>query len=96
MKHALNVLFIEDSQIDVELERNALEKAHLDVNSRRVDSKEGLAEALRTFLPDLIISDFTLPAMDGMSALRQVRTVNEKTPFIFVSGTIGEIGRAHV
>jgi two-component system cell cycle sensor histidine kinase/response regulator CckA len=39
---------------------------------------------------DLIISDFTLPGYDGMSALARARTLQAETPFIFVSGTIGE------
>ena len=44
---------------------------------------------------DLIISDFSLPSYDGMSALAAARQTQPDTPFIFVSGTIGEeIGRA--
>jgi hypothetical protein len=39
---------------------------------------------------DLVISDFNMPAYDGMAALAIVRKVQEQTPFIFVSGTIGE------
>ena len=42
---------------------------------------------------DLIISDFSLPSYDGMSALAAARQTQPDTPFIFVSGTIGE-GRA--
>ncbi len=38
---------------------------------------------------DLIISDYTLPAYDGMSALAFARTVRPDAPFLFVSGTIG-------
>ena len=38
-----------------------------------------------------IISDFTLPQYDGrMSALAMARKLQSETPFIFVSGTIGE------
>ena len=39
---------------------------------------------------DLIISDFTLPEFDGVSALGLVRKKEPELPFIFVSGTLGE------
>ena len=46
--------------------------------------------ALRAELPDLILSDFSLPAFDGMSALAIARAEAPGVPFIFLSGTIGE------
>src|SRR5262249_37869979 len=36
------------------------------------------------------LSDFSLPQFDGMSALQMVREQAPNTPFVFVSGTIGE------
>jgi CheY-like chemotaxis protein len=47
-------------------------------------------EALKKFNPDLILSDFSMPHFDGMSALDIARAHCPHTPFIFVSGTIGE------
>src|SRR6267143_2507544 len=46
--------------------------------------------ALRAELPDLILSDFSLPGFDGMSALAIARAEAPAVPFIFLSGTIGE------
>ncbi len=46
--------------------------------------------ALRAGLPDLILSDFSLPSFDGMSALAIARAEAPGVPFIFLSGTIGE------
>src|SRR5262249_55981097 len=37
-----------------------------------------------------ILSDFSMPHFDGMSALAVAREGRPQTPFIFVSGTIGE------
>jgi DNA-binding NtrC family response regulator len=39
---------------------------------------------------DLILSDFTLPAFDGMQALEMAAKACPNTPFIFVTGTLGE------
>src|SRR5437879_2688642 len=46
--------------------------------------------ALRAELPELILSDFSLPGFDGMSALAVARAEAPGVPFIFLSGTIGE------
>ncbi len=47
-------------------------------------------EALSSFEPDLILSDYTLPGFDGTDALQIAQLRLPDTPFIFVSGTIGE------
>ncbi|MGH8170157.1 MAG: putative bifunctional diguanylate cyclase/phosphodiesterase, partial [Steroidobacteraceae bacterium] len=46
--------------------------------------------ALRELRPDIVLSDFSLPRFDGMSALAISVAEAPETPFIFVSGTIGE------
>src|SRR5690606_27677750 len=59
-------------------------------NWKRVDTEEDLKRALLETRPDLVLSDFTLPAFDGISALEVVRELTPDIPFIFLSGTIGE------
>jgi two-component system, cell cycle sensor histidine kinase and response regulator CckA len=86
----LRILFIEDAPQDVELEERELRRAGLEFESCRVETREALRVALGDFKPDLIISDFSLPQLDGLSALRIVRDQSSDLPFIFVSGTIGE------
>ncbi len=39
---------------------------------------------------DLILSDFSMPRFDGLSALEIARKRRPEVPFIFLSGTIGE------
>ncbi len=86
----LRVLFIEDSAVDAELEERELRNGGLSVVCRRVETRDALLRALRDFDPELIISDYSLPTMDGMTTLKLVREVLPDVPFIFVSGTIGE------
>jgi diguanylate cyclase (GGDEF)-like protein len=49
-----------------------------------------MREALATFMPQAIVSDFSMPQFDGLAALRLARDVAPDLPFIFLSGTIGE------
>jgi len=46
--------------------------------------------ALETRRHELILSDYSLPGFDGHSALKIAREKCPETPFIFVTGTMGE------
>src|SRR5256714_2460488 len=87
---ALRVLLIEDSQSDAELAMWRLKQAGYTCTFRCVVNEVEMRAALRAELPDLILSDFSLPAFDGMSALAIARAEAPAVPFIFLSGTIGE------
>ncbi len=54
------------------------------------DSESDTELTIRRRLPDLILSDFSLPNFDGMTALAIARVEAAGAPFIFLSGTIGE------
>jgi diguanylate cyclase (GGDEF)-like protein/PAS domain S-box-containing protein len=86
----VRVLLAEDVAADAELELRELKRAGLRVVHRLVDTEQSFGRALREFAPDVILSDFSMPAFDGMAALALAREQCPDTPFIFVSGTIGE------
>ena len=86
----IRVLLAEDVASDAELEVHELKRAGLPVAHRVVDSERSFLQALREFAPDVILSDFSMPAFDGMAALALARELSPDTPSIFVSGTIGE------
>jgi PAS domain S-box-containing protein len=86
----MRVLMIEDSNSDRELIERELRRARLRFTSRQAKSSHEVRQEIDQFHPDLVISDFTMPGFDGMSALRMIRESSPHTPFIFVSGTIGE------
>ncbi|OPY92034.1 MAG: Sensor histidine kinase ComP [Syntrophaceae bacterium PtaU1.Bin231] len=90
MKDKLRILILEDSAADAELATDELEEAGISFVSEVVDRRDGFIKALDDFLPDIILSDYSLPSFDGLSALEIAKVKSPDTPFIFVSGAMGE------
>jgi diguanylate cyclase (GGDEF)-like protein len=90
METVLRVLVLEDAPNDAELETTMLRRAGISCESRVVATERDLLEQLDRFDPHLVLSDFSLPGFDGLSALKLVRERRPDVPYIFVSGTIGE------
>src|SRR5262245_18952934 len=86
----VRVLMSEDNPADVELELRELRRAGIRSTHVIADSQEAFVKSLREFRPDIVISDFSMPNFNGMEALRLTREIAPGTPFIFVSGTLGE------
>src|ERR1700734_3308966 len=86
----LRLLMVEDSESDAELTIWRLKAAGFDCSYRCVVSELEMRSALGAELPDLVLSDFSLPGFDGMAALAIARVEAAGIPFIFLSGTIGE------
>ena len=90
MATPIKILFIEDSEDDTELTVRALRQAGFEPDYRRVDTPAALQAALDAGPWDLFITDYTMPELNGLEALRIVRQWESDTPFIIVSGSIGE------
>jgi diguanylate cyclase (GGDEF)-like protein len=86
----LHVLLVEDSASDADLALWRLKQAGYVCTHERVVSEAEMRAALKARLPDVILSDFSLPQFDGMAALAVARAEAPSVPFIFLSGTIGE------
>ena len=87
---ALRVLHIEDNTNDAELVATLLQGDGLDAQIERVETRNEFNAALRNGSFDVILSDFSLPTFDGKAALALARERCPATPFLFVSGTLGE------
>ena len=87
---ALRILILEDVPMDAELVEYELERARIPFASRRVDSREDFLRELEDFRPDLILSDYTLPRFDGMTALSLARERAPSIPFLIVTGSVNE------
>jgi two-component system, cell cycle sensor histidine kinase and response regulator CckA len=86
----LRILILEDVPMDAELMEYELERASIPFLSRRVDSREAFLDELDQFRPDLILSDYTLPRFDGMTALSLARERAPSIPFLIVTGSVNE------
>ena len=90
MRVPLRVLIAEDSEDDARLLLRELQRAGYEPTSERVDTPAAMASALDRHAWDLVIGDYSMPAFSGPAALALLRARDLDTPFIFVSGTIGE------
>src|SRR5690348_10911289 len=86
----LRVLIAEDSDDDARLLLAELQRAGFEPASERVDNSTAMRAALDRQAWDLVIGDYSMPAFSGPAALALLRERDLDTPFIFVSGTIGE------
>jgi signal transduction histidine kinase/DNA-binding response OmpR family regulator len=86
----IRLLFLEDDRADVELATAMLTNAGLSIDLTAVDSREAFTGALSDGTFDLILSDYLLPTFDGLSALKIAKERSPDTPFIIVSGFLGE------
>lgn len=89
-KHPIKILILEHEQDDIELLQYELRKGGLEYTSQVVQQRRSFEEALRDFRPDIVLSDYVLPEFDGAAAFYCTREIAPDTPFIIVSGTIGE------
>ena len=90
VQEQLRILMVEDQATDVAILTRHLQRGGFQFSAERVDTEPAFQRALDEFRPDLILSDFSMPRFDGLSALLLARAQCPDTPFIFVSGTIGE------
>jgi PAS domain S-box-containing protein len=86
----LQVLILEDNPSDAELIERELHRAGIHFTSLSVKGKREYSKALAEFRPQVILSDFKMPIFNGLAALEVARRLAPATPFIFVSGSIGE------
>ena len=90
----LRVLHVEDSDLDHQLMLTQMRRAGLEVEAQRVESaaafEVALAQGLHGAPWDIILSDYNLPGFSGLVALEMLKARGVLTPFIIVSGEIGE------
>ncbi len=90
MKSQLRILHLEDDPRDAELVRETLVNDGISCHVTRVETETDFIAALEQGGFALILADHTLPAFDGLSALKIARQRCPHVPLIFVSGTLDE------
>ncbi len=90
MKKDIRILMLEDDAADAELTKFALKKGGLNFTMERVETRDQYLQELHERPPALILSDYSLPGFNGHDALHIAQEKCPETPFIFVTGTMGE------
>jgi signal transduction histidine kinase len=86
----LKILLLEDNASHAELIEHVMKDGGLEFSIIRVETKDTFQDALESFDPELILSDYALPSFDGYTALTIAKEKKPGVPFIFVTGTMGE------
>ncbi|MFH2040753.1 MAG: HD domain-containing phosphohydrolase [Chloroflexota bacterium] len=90
MDKPLAVLIAEDAESDAQLIVRMLEKAGYALKYEQVEIPSQMRRALEKQHWDIVISDFSMPEMDGFASLKLLQETGQDIPFIVVSGTMGE------
>lgn len=90
MNVQVKILHLEDNELDSELLISTLEAEGINCTVHRATHKQEFIEAITNNKYDLILSDNTLPDFNGIEALRYAKHAQPATPFVFLSGTLGE------
>ncbi|HEY5043266.1 MAG TPA: PAS domain S-box protein [Verrucomicrobiae bacterium] len=90
MNPTLHILHLEDDPNDAALVQSILADGGVDSAITCVQTRADFVAALERGGIDLVLSDFSLPGFDGLSALEIVRSRRPGLPVILVSGSLGE------
>ena len=89
--HAVDVLTVDDNQFMRKVVRNLLVNVGVRTIHEAADGLAGL-EAIRTFVPDIVILDWEMPLLDGGEVARMIRSPGKfqvpDVPIIMLSGHV--------
>ncbi|HTP66540.1 MAG TPA: ATP-binding protein [Geobacteraceae bacterium] len=86
----LHILIVEDSEDDARLLVREIKRGGYTPEFERVETADAMKTALANKQWDIIISDYTLPRFNALSALSVLKESGLDIPFLLVSGVIGE------
>jgi len=91
MKQYLNILILEDNPSDAELIKAELKRNNIKINRLfLVDNKPDFIKTVEENELDIILSDYSLPQFDALTALEITKEKIPDIPFIVVTGTLDE------
>ncbi|WP_034444134.1 response regulator [Butyrivibrio sp. AE2032] len=78
------VLVVDDSRTSRRVLKDILDKAGYEVTGEAINGKEAV-ELYDRLLPDVVTMDITMPEMDGIEALKQIRKAHPDAVIIMVT-----------
>src|SRR5665213_3483672 len=89
-KNKTKILIVEHDQNDIDLLLYELKKTNFNFDWEIAANEKTFIKSLKNFAPQLILSDYSMPGFGGVAAFEIRQKEAPNTPFILVSGTIGE------
>lgn len=86
----IKILHLEDADLDSRVVRRVLDGSDILFQIFRVENEEDYRKAIVDYEPDLVIADNSIFNFDATQAFAALREVCPTTPFMLVSGTVGE------
>ncbi|MCP9234541.1 response regulator [Lewinella sp. JB7] len=84
------VFVLEDMPVDLELVKRQVRKFNPNVLFAVARHRAEFEDKVTMFQPDVVLSDYNLPDMNGLEALLYVREHLDSTPFIFITGILND------
>ena len=81
----IRVLITDDSRVMRQIVIRTLRQAGYDWDVREASDGAEALEAIRADEPDVVLSDWNMPNMNGIDLLRRLRAEGFQTPFGFVT-----------
>lgn len=80
----MKVLLVDDSGTMRTIQRRCLNKLGIEDVTEAEDGRVGL-EKFKAATPDIILSDWNMPNMDGLTFLKEIRALNKDIPFVMIT-----------
>lgn len=90
MTEPIRILMVEDLATDLELVESELRRGGLSYSARHAMSGVEFHAAIDAELPDLVLTDFNLPDIDGMDVVHEIAARSDLIPVIIVTGSLDE------
>lgn len=90
MEEIVRILLVEDYPPDAELAEIEIRQAIPGSVFQVVKTKKDFLDALETFKPSIIVSDFMMPQFDGLTALKLTLEKHQDIPFLLFTGSMNE------
>ena len=90
MNKNIKILIVEDTESDAELAKYEIRQSIGECEFRVVETKTDFLKAFDEFNPHIIVSDYSMPKFDGLTALKLCLDKSDVIPFILFTGSINE------
>ncbi|MDR3665731.1 MAG: PAS domain S-box protein [Ignavibacteriaceae bacterium] len=90
MEKEIRILTVESSPEDLKLILSQLDKDGIIYSSLNVKTKDDFIKGLADFNPDIILTDFSIPAFEGLTPIDLIEEISPLTPVIIVTGSNDE------